>query len=124
LIIFVKRGMYKACAATLIATAMSRVTSSSSKADLVDFQTFELDGEIQDMMWCGANDETILLHTKDGSIYRSRDRGGNWKRLKSLMAKQGALVADESQEVINCSRLSEPYLSVDWKGAQDDAESE
>lgn len=37
LIIFVKRGMYRACAATLIATAMSRVTSSSSKADLVDF---------------------------------------------------------------------------------------
>jgi hypothetical protein len=74
------------------------------------------------MMWCGANDETILLHTKDGSIYRSRDRGGNWKRLKSLMAKQGALVADESQEVINAANVL--ALCVDWKSTSDDAESE
>lgn len=34
-----------ACAATLIAPALSRLTTDS-KADLVDFQTFELDGEI------------------------------------------------------------------------------
>jgi len=73
--------------------------TTDNKGDLVDFQTFELDGEIQDMMWCGANDETILVQTNDGSIYRSRDRGGNWKRLKSLMAKQGAIVADDSQDV-------------------------
>jgi len=38
-------------------------------------------------MWCGSNDETILVKTGDGSIYRSRDRGANWKRLKSLMTK-------------------------------------
>ena len=70
--------------------------SSDSLADRVEFQTFELDGEIDDMMWCGQNDEVILVKTDDGSIYRSRDRGGNWKRLKSLMIKQGAQVADES----------------------------
>jgi hypothetical protein len=27
--------------------------SSDSLADRVEFQTFELDGEIDDMMWCG-----------------------------------------------------------------------
>lgn len=69
--------------------------STDNLADRVEFQTFELDGEIEDMMWCGQNDETILVKTGDGSIYRSRDRGNNWKRLKSLMQKQGAQVADD-----------------------------
>jgi hypothetical protein len=27
--------------------------ASDSLADLVEFQTFELEGEIEDMMWCG-----------------------------------------------------------------------
>lgn len=73
--------------------------STDNLSDFVEFQTFELDGEIEDMMWCGSNDETILVKTGDGSIYRSRDRGSNWKRLKSLMNKQGAQVADDSQDV-------------------------
>jgi len=46
-------------------------------------------------MWCGFNDETILMHTTDGTIYRSRDRGLSWKRLKTLLQKQGSQVADE-----------------------------
>jgi photosystem II stability/assembly factor-like uncharacterized protein len=68
-------------------------------ADRVEFQTFELDGQITDMMWCGRDDETVLLQTGDGSIYRSRDRGSNWKRLKALMQKQGLQVADQNQDV-------------------------
>jgi hypothetical protein len=59
--------------------------SNTDLSDFVDSQTFELDGEISDMMWCGSNDEYILVKTDDGTIYRSRDRGSNWKRLKSLM---------------------------------------
>jgi len=39
------------------------------------------------------------VHTDDGSIYRSRDRGSNWKRLKSLMAKSGMSVADDQQDI-------------------------
>lgn len=27
----------------------------------VDYQTFELDGHVHDMLWCGTNDETILV---------------------------------------------------------------
>lgn len=83
-----------ACALTT--TLLNARTTTGSKADLVDFQTFELDGTIEDMMWCGANDETILVKTGDGTIYRSRDRGSNWKRLKSLMLQQGQKVADET----------------------------
>ena len=65
----------------------------------VDFQTFELEGEVKSLLWCGNNDEIILLHSADGSIYRSRDRGESWKRLKNLMMKQGSTVVDQDQEV-------------------------
>ena len=61
----------------------SRNTMSSS----IDFQTFELDGEVKNLLWCGTNDEIILLQAADGTVYRSRDRGQSWKRLKSLMMK-------------------------------------
>jgi hypothetical protein len=69
--------------------------SSSAFADRVEYQTFELDGEIQDMMWCGQNDESILVQTSDGTIYRSKDRGNSWKKLKTLMQIQGKKVADD-----------------------------
>lgn len=58
-------------------------------ADRVEFQTFEMDGEIKDMMWCGNDYEVILVQTNDGSIYRSADRGGAWKKLQHLMDKIG-----------------------------------
>jgi hypothetical protein len=84
-------------ASTILIGAQAR--QSENKADFVDFQTFELDGEITNMLWCGNTDESILVQTDDGSIYRSRDRGSNWKRLKSLMTKNGREVADDFQEV-------------------------
>lgn len=77
-----------ACAGiALLTPAGARRTNDADLTDFVDFQTFELDGTIQDMLWCGSDDENVLVQTTDGSIYRSRDRGSNWKRLKSLMAK-------------------------------------
>ena len=50
-------------------------------------------------MWCGNTDEVVLMHTMDGFIYRSRDRGLSWKRLKSLLHKQAITVADDDQDL-------------------------
>jgi hypothetical protein len=80
--------------ADIFPVAVNARGAETGMADFVDFQTFELDGEIDFMMWCGSQDETVLVKTDDGSIYRSRDRGSNWKRLRSLMTKQGSTVAD------------------------------
>ena len=89
-----------ACIGVLLMAVVSQARLDANNAkDFVEFQTFELDGEISDMMWCGTNDETILVQTSDGSIYRSRDRGSTWKRLKSIMEKYGSEVSDEGQEV-------------------------
>lgn len=45
------------CIATLFAATTSsvkgQVKAAHNYADRVEFQTFEMDGEIKDMMWCG-----------------------------------------------------------------------
>ena len=48
---------------TLLAThALAYGTAAqSSYADTVDFQTFELDGNVKNMLWCGPQDEIILV---------------------------------------------------------------
>ena len=75
-------------------------------ASAVDFQTFDLDGQVHDLMWCGYNDEVVLMHTSEGTIYRSRDRGLSWKRLKGLLQKTAFGVADEDQEVSHVWQLA------------------
>jgi hypothetical protein len=97
------------------------VHSKSDFSSTIDFQTFELDGHVHDILWCGANDETILVHTDDGGIFRSRDRGANWKRLKTLMQKQGQAVADVDQDVSSFFLVN--LLQKDWKSPQGCAES-
>jgi len=89
-----------ALCATIALTCLESVQASNNdKALSVDFQTFELDGSVHDMLWCGAGDEIILVQSSDGTVYRSRDRGLSWKRLKNLMAKQARDVADDSQDI-------------------------
>ena len=68
-------------------------------AAAVDFQTFDLEGQVHDLMWCGYNNEIILMHTSEGLLYRSRDRGLSWKKMQSALHKQGYNVADEDQDV-------------------------
>ena len=50
-------------------------------------------------MWCGTSNEVILVLTESGTVYRSRDRGGSWKRLQQVMSQVGGQVADQDQEV-------------------------
>lgn len=73
--------------------------SAAANTDQVDFNKYELDSEVSDMMWCGKDNEATLVLTDKGSIYRSRDRGFTWKKLQSVMAKAGSDVADQEQEV-------------------------
>lgn len=80
-------------------SSSSSSSSNSNMSSAVDFQTFDLDGQVHDLMWCGNNDEVVLMQTGGGGIYRSRDRGLTWKRLSKLLEKTTIGVADEDQEV-------------------------
>lgn len=40
-------------------------------------------------MWCGSNNEAILVLSDKGTVYRSRDRGVSWKKLQAQLGKAG-----------------------------------
>ena len=67
--------------------------------DQIDYNKYELDAQVSDMMWCGGQNEVILILTEKGTVYRSRDRGSSWKKLQSVMRQVGGEVADTDQEV-------------------------
>jgi hypothetical protein len=46
---------------TVIADWRTSADAELGVADRIEFQTFEIDGEIENMMWCGKNDEAVLV---------------------------------------------------------------
>jgi photosystem II stability/assembly factor-like uncharacterized protein len=46
-----------------------------ANTDKVDAQIYDLDSTVKDIMWCGNNNEVILVLSNLGSVYRSRDKG-------------------------------------------------
>lgn len=69
-------------------------TAHAANTDQIDYNKYELDSPVSDMLWCGNNNEVILVLSNKGSVYRSRDRGTTWKKLQSIMASIGTKVAD------------------------------
>lgn len=72
---------------------------SGANTDQIDYNRYDLDAPVADMMWCGTSNEVILVLTDAGTVYRSRDRGASWKKLQQVMTQVGGQVADEDQEV-------------------------
>lgn len=85
------------------------------KTDKVSFQIFEIDGPLQDIMWCGNTNEVILVQTDAGTIYRSRDRGDSWKKLHSYMHQTGMNVIDDGQTVSAITRFRLLFLQRDFR---------
>lgn len=57
--------------------------------DRVDFNKYDLDSMVKDIMWCGQNNEAIIVLTEAGTVYRSRDKGVSWKKLQGILARSG-----------------------------------
>jgi len=103
------RGLFSACKRLVSLAALCVLADRSAtnvvnyvnavKTDKVSFQIFEIDGPLQDIMWCGNTNEVILVQTDAGTIYRSRDRGDSWKKLHSYMHQTGMNVIDDGQTV-------------------------
>ena len=66
---------------------------------MIDYNKYELDAPVNDMMWCGNSNEVILVLTDLGTVYRSRDRGASWKKLQNVMSQAGNEVKDDNQNV-------------------------
>lgn len=61
----------------------------------VTFQTTLIGSELADIVWCGANKESVLVVTEGGVVYYSNNGGLEWKKLKNIFQKAGQQVSEE-----------------------------
>ena len=52
-----------------------------ANTDQIDYNKYELDSMVNDMMWCGNSNDVILVLTTMGTVYRSRDKGQTWRKM-------------------------------------------
>ena len=64
---------------------------------------YDVEGQVHDVLWCGENDEVILMHTDEGAVYRSRDKGESWKQIHNQLGRHASEVVDEEQDVSEIS---------------------
>jgi photosystem II stability/assembly factor-like uncharacterized protein len=87
-------------AAAVLLGSSAVIQVQAANTDKVNFQIFEIDSPLTDIMWCGNTNDVILVQSEAGTIYRSRDRGDSWKKLHSIMTQTGMSVMDDGQSDI------------------------
>src|SRR5687768_1926408 len=66
----------------------------------VTFQTTLIGSELADIVWCGANKESVLVVTEGGIVYYSNNGGLEWKKLKNIFQKAGQQISDEEDVIL------------------------
>ena len=70
-------------------------------AGTIDTKKFDLDAAPKDLVWCGTSRETVLLLTENNSLYRSDDKGFNWRVLNGILTSTGKDQLDENENEVN-----------------------
>ena len=66
----------------------------------IEFSRFELDSSPRDLIWCGNDNSIAIILTEKNSIYRSEDRGMNWKKLNDIFTNTGKEELEENENEI------------------------
>ena len=72
----------------------------------VDFKLFEIDSNINDMIWCGSNQDIILALTELSSVYKSDDHGFTWKKLNDIFQHTGKKELEENENEVKLSTIT------------------
>eukprot|EP00501_MAST-03F_sp_TOSAG23-6_P002230 GSMAST32.ASY1.ANO1.2330.1 assembled CDS len=69
-------------------SGMSSTAASLSRASAnVVVTEKEIEGQVKDMVWMGAESRTVLLLTEQNTVYRSSDAGRSWTNQTSRLEK-------------------------------------
>lgn len=66
----------------------------------VDLKLFEIDANVNDIIWCGNNQESILALTELSSVYKSEDHGFTWKKLNDIFQNTGKQELEENENEV------------------------
>jgi len=83
----------------------------------IDFKLFELDSNVNDIIWCGNNKESIILLTEMYSLYKSDNRGITWKKLNDILLLTGKEEVADGNEVNIISKIhlfEYKYYSINY----------
>jgi len=76
----------------------------TGKEDVVRSFT-PLDGLIQETVWCGAENEVVLIRTEYNMLYRSTDHGETFKLITKKILKAAERVINDSDEIGEVTRM-------------------
>lgn len=66
----------------------------------IEVKQFDLDGPPKDLVWSGNSRETVLLLTENNSLYRSDDKGFNWRLLNGILTTTGKDQLEENENEV------------------------
>ena len=66
----------------------------------VSTKKYDIDAAPKDLVWCGTSRETVLLLSENNSLYRSDDKGFNWRLLNGILTSTGKEQLDENENEV------------------------
>lgn len=102
--------MFEKKSLVLIATFISFISYTIAPGT-IDTKKFDVDSAPKDLVWCGTSRETVLLLTENNSLYRSDDKGFNWRLLNGILTSTGKDQLDENENEVKI-RLNFPDYSI------------
>ena len=86
---------YKLIIITLITYLVSSQPSSS-----LSYHTSKVDSPPEDLIWCGYNNDIIILLTETSSVYRSKDKGNTWELLNPTLIDDAKNIRENKSDKI------------------------
>jgi len=66
----------------------------------IDTKSYIIDSPLKEMIWCGDSRETVLVLTETNSLYRSEDKGFNWRPLNGILTHTGVNELEDNENEV------------------------
>ena len=66
----------------------------------IQVKTYEIDAPPKELVWCGTSRETVLLLSENNSLYKSEDKGFNWRLLNGILTSTGKDQLEENDNEV------------------------
>jgi len=73
---------------------------SSQSPPSLSYHTSKFDSPPEDLIWCGHNNEIIILLTETSSVYRSKDKGNTWEKLNPTLIDDAKNIRENKKDKI------------------------